>query len=54
MWQRELFEPAPMSKRFIPEENEAELVELLAQLMLSTFNPTAAKDGEESNEPDQR
>jgi hypothetical protein len=54
MRQRELFEPAPMSKRFIPETSEAELVELLAQLMLSTFNEVAATDEEESNEPDQR
>ncbi len=54
MRQRELFEPAQMSMRSIPEAIEMELIELLAQLMLSTFNAVAATDEEESDEPDQR
>ncbi len=54
MRQRELFEPTQMSMRFIPEAIEAELVQLLAQLMLSTFNAVAAMDEEGRDEPDQR
>lgn len=50
MRQRELFESAQLSVTSVPEAVETKLIELLAQLMLSTLNPTA--DEEESNEPD--
>lgn len=53
MRQRELFEPAQTGMMSIPEAIEMGLIELLAQLMLSTFNKTAATDEEESDEPDQ-
>jgi hypothetical protein len=54
MRQRELFEPAQTSRIFIPETIEMGLIELLAQLMLSTFDATPATDEEKSDEPDQR
>jgi hypothetical protein len=54
MRQRELFEPAQTSRIFIPETIEMELIQILAQLMLSTLNATAATDEERSDEPDQR
>jgi hypothetical protein len=54
MRQRDLFEPAQTSRISIPEAIETELLALLAQLMLSTFNATAATDEENSDEPDQR
>jgi len=54
MRQRELFEAASLSRTAIPAAIEMELVALLAQLMLSTFNPAAVTDAEDSDEPDQR
>ena len=54
MRQHDLFEPAQTSRICIPEAIETDLLALLAQLMLSTFNATVATDEENSDEPDQR
>jgi len=54
MRQRELFGPAQSSRIFVPETIEMGLIELLAQLMVSTLSTTAATDEERSDEPDQR
>lgn len=53
MRQRELFESAQVSITSIPED-EIKLIELLAQLMLSTFSTTTTTNEEEHDEPDQR
>ena len=54
MRQRDLFESPQPSTIFLVETIEMELIDLLGQLMLSTFNATAATDEESSDEPDQR
>ncbi len=54
MRQRELFDPTLLSRTVVPEVIEMELIELLAQLMLSTINSAPAPDEEQSDEPDQR
>jgi len=54
MRQRDLFESTQTSRICIPEAIETQLIALLAQLMLSTFNAVAATDEENSDEPDQR
>lgn len=53
MRQRELFEPTSLSRTAVPEAIEMELVTLLAQLMLSPFNPAEVTDEEDGDEPDQ-
>jgi hypothetical protein len=54
MRQRELFEATSLSRTAIPTAIETELVALLTQLMLSTFNHAAVTDEEDNDEPDQR
>lgn len=52
MRQHDLFDTALMGGKHIPEATEAKLIELLAQLMLSTLSATAAAEEENSDEQD--
>lgn len=52
MWQPDLFDTALAGGNHIPEANEAKLIELLAQLMLSTLSSTAAAEEGNSHEQD--